>query len=264
MPVPAHFHRFWRRLDERLARVAPMWWGAVVTDPRFPAVSDANYARIDSPAPDLSLDDILDPLLRAIAESGAQVVHVVSFHEEETDGLFAQLAELGHRLSWDVVMDLVDDPPTDPVDAFVEEVDADEHLWRHVESSFALFGVEPPETAMQLLELERALERMGIKRWFAVRIGPGRPLSLAALVLLDGVGYLDNVCTFPAARGRGYASAVTARAILEARAAGAEHVTLLADPDAAAVIRLYERLGFRVAGRVAASRGPVDQSGGGR
>jgi ribosomal protein S18 acetylase RimI-like enzyme len=265
MPVPAHFHRFWRRLDEHMGRVTPMWWGAVVSDPRFPAVSDANYARIDSPAPDLSASDVLDPLLPALAESGARVVHVVSFHPAETEGLFQELIERGYRRTWDVVMDLIGEPPPDPADAFVEELTLDEDLWRHVESSFALFGVEPPETSAQLLDLERALDRQGIKRWFAVRDGPGRPLSLAALLLLEDVAYLDNVCTFPGARGRGYASAVTTRAIAEGRAAGAAHVTLLADPDAPAVVRMYERLGFEVAGRLSSVRGAVeDQSGGGR
>lgn len=264
MPAPAHFHRFWRRLDERLGHVDPTWWGAVVTDPRFPAVSDANYARIDSPSPDLTTADIEDALLPAIARSGARVVHIVSFYPEETEDLFAELADRGHRRSTDAVMDLVGEPPP-AGDARVEELAADESLWAGVESSLVLFGVEPRETAMQLLELERALERMGIKRWFAVREGTGRPLSLAALVLLDGVAYLDNVCTFPGARGRGYASAVTTRTILEARAAGAEHVTLLADPGDAAVIRLYERLGFEVTGRIEATRGNVGaQSGGGR
>jgi hypothetical protein len=34
-------------------------------------------------------------------------------------------------------------------------------------------------------------------------------------------------------------------------------VTLLADPGAARVIAMYERLGFREAGRIVSSRGPT-------
>lgn len=264
MPVPEHFHRFWCRLDEQLGRVEPAWWGAVVTDPRFPAISDANYARIDAAAPDLTAAEVEAALLPAIAASGARVMHAVSFHPQETEGLFAELAARGHRRSSDLVMDLRGDPPV-PTDVRVEEPDLDAAFWSRVEASFGLFGVEPQETAVQLLALERVLERSGAKRWFTVRDGAGPPVAMAALILLDGVGYLDNVCTFPAARGRGYASALTIRAAREARDAGATDVTLLADPQAASVIRMYERLGFEPAGLIAATRGPVpDQSGAGR
>ena len=264
MPVPEHFHRFWRALDAHLGHVEPTWWGAVVTDPRFPAISDANYARIDAAARDLTATDVEIALLPALASNGAKVMHVVSFHPEETEGLFAELARRGHRRSWDLVMDLVGEPPV-LNDVRVEEPVLDGDFWARVEASFALFGVEPIETAVQLMELERTLERTGAKRWFTVRDGDGPPMGMAALILLDGVGYIDNVCTFPSARGRGYASALTHHAAREAREAGAGHVTLIVDPQAAAVIRMYERLGFEPAGRIAASRGPVsDQAGAGR
>jgi len=82
-------------------------------------------------------------------------------------------------------------------------------------------------------------------------------VALAALVQLEGVGYLDNVATFPQARGRGMASAIVSRAIELARDSGAEHVSLFADPDALPVVRMYERLGFREVGRLASTKGPV-------
>ena len=271
MPVPAHFQRFWHRLDELVGRVDPTWWGAVVSAPRFPAISDANYARIDSPASDLSAADVEAALLPAIRASGARVMHVVSFHPQEHAGLLDELVRRGHRRTWDAVMDLVVPPEADGIDPpdadgiRVDEPETDEAFWSSVEASFALFGVEPHETAVQLMAMERDLERAGAKRWFAVRDGAGAPVSIAALIVLDGVGYVDNVCTFPQARRRGYASATTARAVREAREAGAGHVGLLVDPGATSVIRMYERLGFVVAGRIAATRGAVpDQSGGGR
>lgn len=76
-------------------------------------------------------------------------------------------------------------------------------------------------------------------------------------MLLEGVGYLDNVATFPQARGRGLASSIVTGAIELAREAGADHVSLFADPDNAAVVRMYERLGFREVGRLASTKGPV-------
>ena len=98
----------------------------------------------------------------------------------------------------------------------------------------------------------------GGKRWFGVRDDRGTIVSVAALVLLEEVGYVDNVATFPQARGRGYASAATGSVIDAARKTGVEGIFLLADPDEPAVVRMYERLGFRGAGRLASTRGPVE------
>jgi ribosomal protein S18 acetylase RimI-like enzyme len=93
-----------------------------------------------------------------------------------------------------------------------------------------------------------------------VRDSDGVVVSLAALLVLDGVGYVDNVATFPEARRRGYASAITGHIARKARSAGAERVFLLADPEALATVRMYERLGFRGAGKLASTRGAVPTS----
>ena len=73
-----------------------------------------------------------------------------------------------------------------------------------------------------------------------------------------GVGYVDNVATFPEARGQGYASAIVTRVVERALSAGASHICLFADPGADAVVRMYERLGFRGVGRVASTLGGAD------
>ena len=75
--------------------------------------------------------------------------------------------------------------------------------------------------------------------------------------MLDDVGYIDNVATFEHARGRGLASAVTTH-MVGSPCSGASHVCLFADPDDRSVVGMYERLGFRHAGLLAATRGPVD------
>jgi ribosomal protein S18 acetylase RimI-like enzyme len=51
------------------------------------------------------------------------------------------------------------------------------------------------------------------------------------MLVLDGIGYLDHVVTFPHARRRGFATALSRRAVAEAGSAGAERVYLLAEPD---------------------------------
>ncbi len=256
MPIPDHVHRFWMALDERIGHVQPTWWGAVVTDERFPAVWDINYARIDVPAPDLRLREVADALLPALSEVGTEVFHVVSFHPEETTGLLVELSTLGHLLTWDVVMDLVGEPSIPVAHAAVEELGGGQELWSRVEASLELFEVRP-DVSGQLRTLEEVSFADAGKRWFGVCDDDGLLVSLAALVTLEGVGYLDNVATFPQARGRGLATALTARAISEARSAGAQHVCLFADPDDVAVVRMYERIGFREVGRLAATRGPA-------
>ncbi len=256
MPVPDHVHRLWRALDDRVARhVEPAWWGVVVTDDRFPAIWDINYARIDARSADVRLDDVADALLPRLASVDTDVFHVVSFHPEETTGLLTELSMLGHALSWDVVMDHTERASIDVDDTSVEELAFDPELRERVHASFELFGVLP-EVREQLIGLEEAVVAASGKRWFGIRDG-GELVSLAALVQLEGVGYIDNVVTFPRARGRGAASAVTSRVIAEARTAGAAHVCLFADADDPAALRMYQHLGFRETGRLPSTRGPA-------
>jgi ribosomal protein S18 acetylase RimI-like enzyme len=256
MPVPEHIHRFWTALDERHFHSDPTWWGAVITEARFPAIWDFNYARVDVAAPELPLREVADALLPALAEVGTDTFHVLLFHPEETTDLLVELSTLGHTLSWDLVMDLTDEPSVHPADVRVEPLDTGDELWSRVEDSLALFGNDPT-VAEQLRGIEEQTFSADHKQWLGVRDDEGVIVALGALVMLEGVGYLDNVTTFPEARGRGLATSVVSRAIELAGAAGADHVSLFADPDALAVVRMYERLGFREVARLASTKGPV-------
>jgi len=251
--LPDHIVRFWRALDLCFGRVEPTWWGAVVTDPRFPAVWDVNYARVDVAADDLSLDEIETALAPALRDAGAHVEHVVSFYPDATADLLDQLEARGHRRTHDLVMEVDGDPPDDGLRR-VEELSGDPDLWRSVEGSLGLFGIDEPIVA-QLAAIERDVLAPSGKRWFGIRDEDGIA-SVGALMLLEEVAYIDNVATFERARGQGLASAVTTRIVREARAAGATNTCLLADPDDGAVVGLYERLGFRQVGRLASTRGP--------
>jgi ribosomal protein S18 acetylase RimI-like enzyme len=253
--LPDHVLRFWRALDERFGSVEPVWWGAVVTDARFPMIWDANYARVDVAAPDLRLADIEDRLLPALRDAGAPVMHVVLFHPNEATSLLSELSSRGDRLGWDLVMDLVGEPPS--TDVTVDPLEGRDDLWDVVADSLVLFGAEPGEALEQFRTLERDVLAPAGKRWFGVVDQGGTVQSLGALVVFGDVGYVDNIATFPPFRGRGLASAVTATIAREARRAGANHVFLLADPEASAIVSLYERLGFASAGSLASARGPI-------
>jgi predicted GNAT family acetyltransferase len=247
--------RFWRALDGTFERVSPAWWGAVVTDSRFPDVWDLNYARVETTQPDLTAAEIEAELLPAMAESGAQHEHVVVFHPEELTGLVTELSMRGDKISWDTAMRCalrIDPAPGDPQ---VEEVvDFTNEYWDLHRRSLREFDVTEPRVADQLVRLERDHLLGTGKRWFTVR-EEGEMVAFASLHVLELVGYLDHIVTFPGSRGRGYASALVRRAAAESRAAGATDLLLLAEPDGRAR-NLYERLGFVVLGHLAASLRP--------
>ena len=253
--VPPLVIQFWRAIDDLLGSVHPTRWGAVVTDPGSPAIWDTNYARIDADTAGLTIAEVERDLLPALARVGTDVEHVVAFDPEGARDVIAALSSRGHRLSWDLVMtcdDVVE--PARPAD--VVAIEPDEATWDDVRTSLVeSFGVDEPAALDQLMRLEREVLAPGGKRWFGVR-ERGRWVSLAASLVLDGVGYVDNVATAHEFRGRGYASAVTALVTREALADHAETVFLLADPDEGATVKMYERIGFASAGRLVSTRGP--------
>jgi ribosomal protein S18 acetylase RimI-like enzyme len=248
-------------MDGLFADVRRTPWGAVVTDGRFPRIWDANYARVDHGAP--SLDEVAADLTPALRDVGATAFHVVAFDPDEAAEVLVALSARGHRLGWDLVMQAdPGQPPPGLSPARVEELPPGDELWEAVARSLLLFGNEPGEAVAQLRRIETEVLAPGGKRWFGARDDTGAIVSLAALLQLESVGYLDNIATEPAARGRGLASAVTARAMEEAAAAGAAEVFLLVDPDDAPVVAMYGRLGFGAQGRIASTRGPIpDEEG---
>ena len=257
MPLPEPLHHFWISLDDLVADVLSTPWGAVVTDARFPDVWDTNYARVDV-ATEVSAATIEADLLPALVRAGAQVEHVVSFHHEAHGELLAELSARGHRISWDLAMVLDGIPGRSGEDIPVEELMPGDELWSAAAGSMRdSFGIEPAGAVEQLLTLERAILAPAGKRWFAVRDDHGRPVSLGTLLVLAGTGYVDNVATDPAARGRGYAGAVVTRIGEESRRAGADGPFLLCDPGSAAIVRFYERLGFSPVGFLASTKGPI-------
>jgi len=253
--APSYVIRFWRALDDLLGSVRPTRWGAVVTDGRFPAIWDANYARLDAEATGVTAAEIERDLLPALRASGASIEHVVAFDPDAAVDVIAELSARGHRLGWDAVL-ATDDPSSAP-NPEVQAIEMDTSAWDDVRRSLGeSFGIEGGDPLEQLMRLERDVLASGAKRWFGVR-REGRWVSLAALLTLEGVGYVDNVATETAFRERGLAAAVTSHVVRTALEEGAETVFLLADPDEPKVVALYERLGFREVARLASTRGPV-------
>ena len=255
VPVPDDLIRFWRTLDGVVSgAVEPAWWGAVVCDRRFPAVTDANYARVDERA-DPTLDEVEEAMRPALDRVGLATLHVVAFRPEAATGLVAEMSQRA-ALTWDLVMR--HGGQVEGVAALqIEDLEPGPELWAAVDRSLALFEIEDPSVREQILAIERdVLGSSGCKRWFGVRES-GAIVALAALVELEGIAYIDNVATEPRARGRGYASALGAHAVAAA-ARESEPTYLLADPGGP--LKMYERLGFREVARFPSMRTPLTRA----
>jgi ribosomal protein S18 acetylase RimI-like enzyme len=231
--------RFWRAQDALFERTEALWWGAVVSDARFPAIQEPNYARVETRQP-VRLQEIDGSLLPAMRRSGSERSHVVVFHPEDQTDLIAAASTRGERIVWDQVM--VTGGHVEPTGR-VEEVSAfDGSFWVVHRDSARLFDVSDEETLDQLQAVERDVLIPAGRRWFAV-VDDGRRVALAALLVLERTGFIDHVVTFPDARRRGHAEALTRRIVGEATAMGAERTYLLAEPEGGAV-RIYDRIGF--------------------
>ena len=257
--MPEAFHRFWIALDELAADVGPTTWGAVVTDPRSPDVWDLNYARLDRPGT-VSIDEVEDALLPALRSAGVTVEHVLSFRHESHGELLAALSARGHHLGWDALLVAEREVHGEGAATVEELVAGDERSTVAADVLREGFAIQPDAAVDQLLQLNRNVLMPAGKRWFGVRDDGGRVVSAGTLLVLGGTAYVDDVATLPGSRGRGYASAIVARILEEARTGGVGELYLLADPGAPRVIAMYERLGFREVGRLASTRGPTPAS----
>jgi ribosomal protein S18 acetylase RimI-like enzyme len=246
---------FWRAQDASFERVETTWWGAVVSDARFPRIQEPNYARVETHQP-VGLAEIEDALLPAMRQSSSARSHVVVFYPEDQTDLVAAASTRGDRIAWDLVMDT--SGPEVAAPEHVEEVsELDERFWAIHRDSARLFDVSEEDTLDQLQAMEREVLIPSGRRWFAVVDGDRR-VALAALLVLERTAFIDHVATFPAARRRGHAEALTRGLVSEAMASGAERTYLLADPEGDAV-RIYDRLGFEGLGHLASWLSPLDR-----
>jgi ribosomal protein S18 acetylase RimI-like enzyme len=233
--------RHWRAHDRLFHRVDPVWWGAVVSDPRFPRLYEMNYARVEAREA-VGLAEVEERLLPAIARAGANRPHVVVFHPQRQTELVVEASSRGERIVWDLVMEHRggqdhDDPRV------TEARTSTPSFWAAHRASLRWFDITDEEVADQLETVEREVLIPAGRRWFAA-VEEDAAVALASLLVLDGVGWIDHVVTFPSARRRGLATAITRRAVEAATSAGAERTYLLAESDGVAVA-MYERIGFR-------------------
>ena len=227
------------------------WWGRVITDSRFPALWDCNYARVEAREP--SLAEVEQKLLPAIAKSGATHEHIVLPDPDAAAGILRELLDRGDRIGWDTWMRHEGEVPENAGEHTVEEIARfDEDFWAAQRRSFREFDVESEPAKSQLEMLERELIGLG-KRWFTMRID-GQFAGFGALQRFADLAYIDNIITFPEARSQGIATAILVRLIAES--AGCSDVLLLTQSQTGPT-RLYERVGFAAGGRIASALRPL-------
>src|SRR5919204_702075 len=237
---------YWRAADRLFQNVEETWWGAVVSDRRYPRIHEANYALVQTAEPVHlgEIDDVLGPAARA---AGAPFDHVVVLAVEEQTELIAEASTRGELLSFDQVMRWSDRPPdVDPRVAAID--DPDEAFWTAFRDSARVFGVEDEAVSDELGALEREVMLPAGRTWFAVRDGT-EIVTLGGLLVLEGVGFVDGVVTLERARGHGNATALITRVLAEATRRGARATYLLTEPDGPAV-GIYRRAGFGTVTRI--------------
>ncbi|MEO8348143.1 MAG: GNAT family N-acetyltransferase, partial [Acidobacteriota bacterium] len=118
--------------------------------------------------------------------------------------------------------------------------------WRVAFSAEALGRADGEE----MLDAARAdVARLQAMDSHWILVEGGQPVAYSAFnARLPDVVQIGGVWTPPALRGRGYARAVVAGSLLEARREGAARAILFTGVENVAASRAYEALGFRVVG----------------
>jgi ribosomal protein S18 acetylase RimI-like enzyme len=256
--MPTVPERYFVATDRRLQSVVPTWWGAVVTDDRFPDVYDLNYARVTDDGADPGLDDVLADLEPALREHGSQHVHMVVLAPGGSPRLVEEAARAGIRVSADTVMEFRGPvPPADGSHA-VEEADPSAPWFPDLlRRAYREFDVTQEHVVEQLLRWNQEVLAPTGRRYFVAR-RDGEVTGTGSIHLAGGVAYVDDIVTFQGHRRQGVATAVVRRLVREAAAAGADATFLLADEPNP--IRLYRSLGFAETGRIRSLLGPTSWS----
>lgn len=238
---------FLHDLDGRRTHEHGRWsWGRAFFHPRFPTKWDLNFLSIDDPVAPEEVGALAAEAETLFTERGLEhrKLHVDFGWGESLVAPFDEIGWSADRLQ---VMTLEDDPAATGEENRVEEMDRQAMLAPTRDWYLRTLNISR-EGATRLAESLEATERAISTRYLAIR-ERRRVVSWCHLYAGDGVAQIEEVSTFPDARRRGYGRAVVRRAIQEARAAGADLVFLVADCDDWPR-ELYERMGFKEAGRI--------------
>jgi GNAT superfamily N-acetyltransferase len=249
--VPTELERalaFDEALRARCAeRIVPFRFGRAYFNDSFPRVWDLNGLVVDGPRE-------VDPGELA---AEAELLHTDAGHSHRRadvtdDAVGAGLERFFRRLGWrverGVIMAFRGEAERSADGLAAVEVSRDDLLPFRTDAARTEPWAIDEEVVREVVEAGALWERAGNARYFAVQV-EGEPAAAAELYSDGRVAQVEDVVTLPAHRGRGHGSAVVARAVEEALAAGHDLVFLCAD-DADWPKELYARLGFETIGGV--------------
>jgi GNAT superfamily N-acetyltransferase len=252
MTLPEPLLEFWLAVSRLSPHFERTPWGTVIGDPRYPLIWDANHAGVFEHHDQLSAEEIRAAARPTLRRVKAAFEHAEFWDPPDPCPALDDLRAGAERRGADVVMvherDSIVDPPPGVSVQEIENPGPD--FWRVYSASRNMFGERlPADVVEQMDRRDREVLIPGGLRLFTASVG-GRLAGLANLLSLQGVGYIDNVVTFPDHRRRGVATATITRLVEESLGGGDRTIHLLAD-EGQPPQRLYERLGFRVRARIA-------------
>jgi ribosomal protein S18 acetylase RimI-like enzyme len=233
--------------DKRGTRTKPFAFGTASFDERIPLRWDSNFLLVERVPEGIGADELADEAERV--QGGAGLRHRKL--EVRDEALGARLEPGFRRLGWTVhrtlVMALHREPDVRDEKSLASEVDAETLRAPRAKQMRTYEWGADPEVAEQLHRSKLLAAEAVTIRFFAVLVDR-KAVSWADLYLDGATAQIEDVATLEPYRGRGYARAVVLRAAVEARAAGADLVFLLAD-DEDWPKELYRKLGFDDLGR---------------
>lgn len=226
----------------RATSVGDVPGGFVVRNRDYPAAHDHNLLIINSAVDPDALAIAAD---EALADASHRLIYV---HDPGVaDAVTPRLTELGYERSDELILvaESVGGPRNaDTAEVRIVELDVDERIavateeWRADKSA---------DVARQLGERIRTVLPAADVTFLAVRSDDETVVAHVDLYVRDGLAQVEELMTAPAARGRGYGSALVIEAVRRARA---NRAFIVADVDDWPK-QLYRRLGFRDLGTTA-------------
>jgi GNAT superfamily N-acetyltransferase len=228
-------------------RVLPVRWGTVLLTPGLPQVWDLNLLRAERLPRRLAAQRIARAAERALGKAGLGHRSIVVDDDDLGERLRPGLTARGWRTEELLVMVLRAPPDRPAPEADVRPIT--EHELRPARERYlrtAPYSRDPDTRRQLLAEGARAERAPGLQRLAAYV--DGEVAAWCRLYAAHATAEIDDVVTLAEHRNRGLARAVVLAAAHRARRHGADLVFLRADA-ADWPRRLYERLGFAVAGR---------------
>jgi GNAT superfamily N-acetyltransferase len=229
-----------------LAKVAdsvrPIEAGIVLSTPSLPAVWAVNQLRVACAMPFEALLELAEEQL-----AGFEYRQIAVEDQLAGPGLEASFRAASWKIERDLVM-VLGVGADRPAETTIVEESGEEEMLELIQRWY-MEDDSPPSEVGQLVDYARRETHVLDDRALGVRSRDGQLVAVAKLRSAGATAQVDDVYTTPEARGRGYARALITHAVDLARASGSELIFIVAD-DQDWPKRLYERLGFRAAGRL--------------